>query len=143
MLQSALVILLDNAAKFSPARSEIRVWSERVYGSVLFHVSDRGSGVPEEHRERIFDRFYQVEDSLHHSNPGLGLGLNVAKRIVEAHGGWIGVRPAPGGGSIFSFAIPLPVTIENTPQQTLGERIPQHDSRLLPDSTTSSEDHPL
>ncbi len=69
-------------------------------------VLDRGEGVPDEERLKIFDRFYQVEDVLHHSI-GLGLGLYIATEIVEAHGGRIWCEPREGGGSAFRFSIPL------------------------------------
>ncbi|MBU1669471.1 MAG: PAS domain S-box protein [Actinobacteria bacterium] len=106
MLEWVLIVLLENAAKFSPEGSEVRTWWEGDGEQTFFHVCDRGEGIPEEHREAVFDRFYQVEDPLHHSHPGLGLGLFIAKRIVEAHGGEIAVRDCPGGGSDFYFSIP-------------------------------------
>ena len=69
-------------------------------------MADRGSGIPEDDRERVFERFYQVEDADHHSIPGIGLGLYIARSIMEAHGGWIRVEPREGGGSVFSFGVP-------------------------------------
>lgn len=108
MLEWVLMVLLENAAKFSPDGSEVRAWWESGEGETVFHVSDQGEGIPEEHREAVFERFYQVEDSLHHSLPGLGLGLYIAKRIVAAHGGEIMVREAVGGGSDFYLSIPGP-----------------------------------
>jgi signal transduction histidine kinase len=54
----------------------------------------------------IFERFYQVEDAMHHSKPGIGLGLYIARSYVEAHNGWIRMEPRPGGGSIFCFGVP-------------------------------------
>jgi len=68
---------------------------------------DRGIGIPEEHRDRLFERFFQVEDALHHSTPGLGMGLYIAREIVEAHGGIIWYEPRDGGGSTFHFTIPV------------------------------------
>ncbi|MFH1150007.1 MAG: ATP-binding protein [Actinomycetota bacterium] len=108
LLEWVLMVLLENAAKFSPEGSEVRAWWEGGDRETVFHVSDQGEGLAEEHREAVFERFYQVEDPLHHSHPGLGLGLFIAKRIVEAHGGEIAVREAPGGGSDFYFSIPVP-----------------------------------
>jgi PAS domain S-box-containing protein len=100
-----LVILLDNASKFSPPSCPIEIEVERSADAVVVSVLDRGIGVPEEARELIFDRFYQVEEVKHHSSVGLGLGLYLAKQIVLAHHGNIQHIPREGGGSIFRFSI--------------------------------------
>jgi signal transduction histidine kinase len=101
-----LVILLDNAVKYSPAGSTIEIAGEGKKGHLDFSVLDRGVGVPEEDEEKIFERFYQVEDVLHHGGPGLGLGLYIGKRIVEGHGGEIWYEPREEEGSIFRFTLP-------------------------------------
>jgi len=98
-------ILLDNAAKFSPAGSTIEIEVAGKGAEVEVRVLDRGNGVPRGSRQKIFDRFYQVEDALHHSKPGMGLGLYIASQIVEAHGGRIAVEPRDGGGSVFKFTM--------------------------------------
>ncbi len=106
-LVQLLINLLDNAVKYSPPASGIEIEIET--GEVLAVVSmaDRGLGVPEEDRERIFDRFYQVEDVMHHSTPGIGLGLYIGRKIVDAHAGKIWCEPREGGGSVFRFSIPV------------------------------------
>ncbi|MHB8893682.1 MAG: ATP-binding protein [Candidatus Geothermincolia bacterium] len=104
-IQAVLAILLDNAVKFSPG-NEIETWFEQSDGETVFCVADRGEGIPAEHREMIFERFYQVAGATHHSLPGMGLGLYIARMIVQAHGGWINVEPRDEGGSVFSFGIP-------------------------------------
>jgi len=101
-----LVILLDNAVTFSPDSSLVEIEVDEADGNALISVLDRGPGVPEGERERIFDRFYQVEDVLHHSKSGMGMGLYIARQIVEYHGGRIWHEPRPGGGSIFRFTLP-------------------------------------
>lgn len=101
-----MVILLENAVNFSASDTLVEVEVEGLEGEVLVSVLDRGIGVPEEKRQRIFDRFFQVEDSAHHSTPGLGLGLFIAGRIVEAHGGRIWCEARHGGGSVFRFILP-------------------------------------
>lgn len=108
-VKQVLVILLDNAARYSDDGRAIDITFEHRQSEGVFLVADRGPGIPEMDRGRIFERFYQVEDALHHSSPGLGLGLYIAARIVDAHGGWIVTRPREGGGSVFSFGIPTGV----------------------------------
>lgn len=106
-LSRLLIILLDNAVKYSPAGESVELRAKRAGEELEFAVMDRGAGVPEDKRESIFERFVQVGDALHHSGPGLGLGLYIAKRIVSAHGGRIWHEPREGGGSVFRFVIPL------------------------------------
>lgn len=105
-IHQLMVILLENAVNFSAPDMPVEVEVEWLEREVLVSVLDRGIGVPEEQRQRIFDRFFQVEDSNHHSTPGLGLGLFIAGRIVEAHGGRIWCEARPGGGSVFRFSLP-------------------------------------
>ncbi len=106
MLIDALLILLDNASKYSPPGSDIRVEVKPQDGAVVFSVLDRGAGIPQKDRESIFERFYQLEESRYHSESGLGLGLFIAREIVQAHGGRIWYEDRDGGGSVFSFSIP-------------------------------------
>ncbi len=101
-----LVILLENAVKFSPPGGPVEVELEESDFEQVVSVMDRGKGVPDEERLRIFDRFYQIEDVRHHSI-GLGLGLYIATEIVEAHGGRIWCDGREGGGSAFRFSVPL------------------------------------
>lgn len=107
-IRQVLCILLENAALYSPPSSEVEVELSEKDGELMVSVLDRGIGIPEEDRERVFDRFYQVEDALHHSVPGMGMGLYIAREIVEGHGGRIWNEPRPGGGTAFRFTLPLP-----------------------------------
>ncbi|MDD3719050.1 MAG: PAS domain S-box protein [Actinomycetota bacterium] len=102
-----MVILLDNAVKYSPPGSLVEVNLGIDGDNALFSVLDRGTGIPDRERSRVFDRFYQSDEVLHHSSPGLGLGLYIAKRIVEAHGGRIWCEAREVGGSAFRFTLPL------------------------------------
>ena len=102
-----LIILLENAANFSPTSHPIEIEAAMRDGELLLSVQDMGPGVPEEASSRIFDRFVQLEDLRHHSKPGLGLGLYIAREIAQAHGGRIWYEPRAGGGSIFHFSIPM------------------------------------
>ncbi len=105
-VRDLLVILLENACKYSPPGSEIEVKVEAVEAGVMVSVMDLGSGIAEEHRDKVFERFFQVEEAQHHSKPGLGLGLYLGKRIVVDHGGRIWHEPREGGGSVFRFTLP-------------------------------------
>jgi two-component system, NtrC family, sensor histidine kinase KinB len=103
-IQSALTNLLSNALKFTPAGGQVSVWIEDSDKMVAFCVQDSGPGIPDEFRPRIFEKFFRVPSS---SGPsGAGLGLSIAKNIVEAHGGTIGFSCPKGGGTIFRFQIP-------------------------------------
>lgn len=103
-LQLALVNLLENAIRFSPAGGRVRLTSWLRDGEVGLTVADQGPGVPAEHRERLFDRFYRVDSAR--GRGGSGLGLAICRAIVQAHGGRIWVEGAVGGGSAFSIALP-------------------------------------
>ncbi len=102
-----LIILLDNAAKYSPDGSPIELSAEVGADEALVSVMDRGPGIPLDDRLLVFEKFYQVEEVMHHSLPGIGLGLYLAREIIQAHGGRIWCTERKGGGSIFRFALPL------------------------------------
>jgi len=105
-LVQVIVNLLSNAFKFSPRGSTVRLCAREGPGWVEVQVQDQGRGIPESHREVIFDRFRQVAISDAAGQRGAGLGLAIAKSIVELHGGRIGVDSEEGKGSTFWFRIP-------------------------------------
>jgi two-component system sensor histidine kinase MprB len=102
-LEMALSNLLDNALKWSPPESRISVRIESRGSLVFVRISDRGPGIPEEDRERIFERFYQSRPGV---SEGSGLGLAVVKRIVEDSGGRVNAANAAEGGARFDFFLP-------------------------------------
>ena len=104
-----LANLLGNAVKFSPPDSVVRlsVTPEPTGKSVIFCVVDEGPGIATEEQARIFLKYYR-EPSVRGSVAGLGLGLSIAKGIVEAHGGAMWLNSAPGCGSSFCFSLPKP-----------------------------------
>jgi signal transduction histidine kinase len=99
--------LLDNAVKFSPVNSSIQLAAERQRQGVWISVQDSGSGISPEQLKRIFQVFYQVDGSSTRKVGGMGLGLALVKRLVEAHGSTIQVHSEVGKGSTFSFELPL------------------------------------
>ncbi|NDJ62821.1 MAG: hypothetical protein GYB67_16995 [Chloroflexi bacterium] len=105
-IRRVILNLIHNAIKWSPPGGAITIEAEQVNDEVAISVRDNGPGVPEEHRERIFERFYQVEQSRS-SGDGTGLGLAICKHVVEAHGGHIwAVSNAECGGGCFVFTLP-------------------------------------
>jgi len=104
----ALGILLDNAARYSPAASpvDLDVRPAPEPGAVLFAVTDQGSGIPPEALERVFERFTRLEQGDARETYGHGLGLYIARKIVEAHGGRIWAESPPGRGATFLFTLP-------------------------------------
>jgi len=103
-IQLVLGNLLGNALRYTPGGGTIRVRASEAEGSVRFAVHDPGPGVPVEYQERIFERFFRVPGT---PAGAAGLGLSVAKDVVEAHGGEIGVVSEPGHGATFWFTLPV------------------------------------
>ncbi len=105
-IEAVLRNLIENAAKYSPADSPVRINARQSNGHVLIRVADDGPGIPSEHREKIFDRFYRIDSGLPRHASGTGLGLAICKGFVEAHGGAIWVEPTEHG-TVFTFTLPL------------------------------------
>ena len=99
--------LLQNAVTHTPAGGRIDVSVEEEDGMVSVTVADSGEGIPAEDLPHVFDRLYRVDPSRARSTGGAGLGLTIAKQLVEAHGGTIRAESAPGEGSRFTFTLPL------------------------------------
>jgi two-component system, OmpR family, sensor histidine kinase KdpD len=110
-MQQVLTNLLENAARYTPADSPITVGASCVDGVLEMWVADHGPGVPEELRERVFDRFYRLE---HHETEkhGTGMGLAISRGLVEAHGGRLWVGETPGGGATFRLSVPTVTSAE-------------------------------
>lgn len=114
-LMEAISILLDNAIKFSKENSKVLIVSaeEGKYATVT--VQDFGAGIDKKHLSHIFDRFYRADASrTKNAEGGYGLGLSIAKKIVDAHHGKISVESQLGKGSTFTVKIPLPVIPDNS-----------------------------
>jgi two-component system, OmpR family, sensor histidine kinase KdpD len=115
LIEQVLVNLLENAAKYSPADSQIEISARAETSELIIDVADRGPGVPDNQRQRIFEKFVRGRDTR--GTPGVGLGLAICREIMAVHGGRIGVEERPGGGAIFRIALPRepepPITEED------------------------------
>ena len=106
LIANVMLQLLENAAKYSPAESPIHISASESEGEIMVSVADRGPGIDEFEQGLIFERFYRGEDNRY-SVQGTGMGLAIAKAVVEAHSGEIRVISQLGQGSVFSFTLPV------------------------------------
>ena len=113
-IDEVLSNLVENAAKYSPADTEIRIEVRREGESVRVVVADRGAGIPADALAHLFDPFYRVMDGQPRPQ-GLGLGLAIVKGLVEAHGGRVKAENRGGGGARFVFTLPVGGASANTP----------------------------
>ena len=105
-LAQVMTNLLSNAIKFSPYNGDVTVAIERRDGLIRINVRDHGAGIPDDYKDRIFEKFVQVDATDQREKGGAGLGLSIAKQIVLQLGGEIGFEPAPNGGTIFHVGFP-------------------------------------
>jgi heavy metal sensor kinase len=108
ILRHIVINLIDNAIKYSPFGSHIRVRVfEKANQFVSIEVEDNGPGIPVQHRNKVFDRFYRIDEARTRETGGAGLGLSIAKWGAEAHGGGLELHCPPAGGCIFCLSLPL------------------------------------
>ena len=107
-IEQAVLILVDNAAKYGPPHGEIELDARSADGQLHIEVRDRGPGIPEEERARIFERFVRLDGAGRgRASGGVGLGLSIAAAIVEGHGGRINALAREGGGTVMRVDLPL------------------------------------
>jgi signal transduction histidine kinase len=106
-IQQVLNNLLSNAIKFSPTYTVVTLQASPVSGGVKFAVTDQGQGIRPEERDRLFRAFQRLSTKPTAGERSTGLGLNICKKIVELHGGMIGVESEVGRGSCFYFILPV------------------------------------
>ena len=106
VLREAITNVVDNAIKYSPRGSSIEVRIHADRDRAILAVADQGPGIAAEHRERIFDRFFRLDEARSRDAGGTGLGLAIARWAVEANGGSISVKEGTNGGSIFEIVLP-------------------------------------
>jgi signal transduction histidine kinase len=114
-LKQLLLILLDNARKYSPPHGVVRLWGEQSHGRLQLSVADSGPGIPREEQERIFGRFYRLDPSRH--GEGAGLGLAIARWIAAEHDGTLTVESSSGDGSTFIVFLPLAGELATAPRR--------------------------
>lgn len=103
---SIFINLLENAAKYSKAGTEIKIELRKTNDTILLTVSDRGPGISDVEKQNIFGRFYRVGNEETRTTKGTGLGLYIVHSLSEAHGWSVKISDHPGGGSIFEISIP-------------------------------------
>jgi signal transduction histidine kinase len=108
-LGQVFINLLTNAVKYSPQADKVVVRLFCEHDQAVVSVQDFGIGIDEAYHQKIFERFYQVNDPEERTYPGLGIGLYISKEIVDRHGGHITVKSRKGEGTTFSVALPLTV----------------------------------
>ena len=107
-IQQVLLNLVGNAIQYTPAHGRITVSAHREDGWIRIDVADTGAGIAAEHLPHIFERFYRADRSRARTGGGSGLGLTIARHLVDAHGGRIWAEsPGPGRGATFSFTLPI------------------------------------
>lgn len=145
-LVQVLVNLLSNAIKYSPSHAFVTVNTTLHNDMMRISVVDRGRGIPAEYRDRIFERFQQVEVEDATRKGGSGLGLAICKAIIEQHGGTLGVDSNVGSGSTFWFEVPVagsPVAIALAKKDRKGESDEQPGSSISEHTATGDGKGPV
>jgi two-component system sensor histidine kinase ResE len=106
-IHQVLFNLVDNAVRFTPTGGSVEVRAARSNGTCEIRVVDTGTGIPSEHLPRLFERFYRVDPARSREDGGTGIGLAIARSVVEAHGGHLSAESQMGKGSTFMFDLPV------------------------------------
>jgi two-component system phosphate regulon sensor histidine kinase PhoR len=106
-LEQAVTNLLDNAVKYTPEGGQVRTSLRVADGHAVIEVADTGPGIPREHQDRVFERFYRVDKARSRELGGTGLGLSIVKHACRQHGGDVALASVPGHGSTFRIRLPL------------------------------------
>ena len=126
-LEQVTVNLISNAIKYSRDEKWVGVRLEKRDSFVMLEVEDHGIGIPENEKERVFERFYRTSISRASKSAGTGIGLNLVKTIVEAHNGKVEVESEVGKGSLFRVILPLMEEDNDGTSADSGRRIANTD----------------
>ncbi|SCI72514.1 Sensor protein KdpD [uncultured Clostridium sp.] len=107
LIVQVIINLVDNAVKYTPKNSHIKIKTEKHGGKAVVSVADDGGGIPDEMKPRVFDMFYSGANQIVDSRRSLGLGLSLCKSIINAHGGEITVSDNLPHGTVFTFTLPI------------------------------------
>jgi signal transduction histidine kinase len=118
-----LANLVSNAVKYSPADAPVEVTAYSVGGEGVVSVRDRGTGILLSDQNRVFDRFFRVENGSDRRTGGTGLGLYIARQLVEAMSGRLWLVSKPGEGSTFSFSMPRADVVSLVGSETGGRSV--------------------
>ena len=121
LLASVIANLLDNAAKYSPLQSEIVLRGEIEGNTLKISIQDQGPGIPENELSRVFDKFYRGGSRAVSRHEGTGMGLAIARGIVEAHGGTMSAESTPGHGATFYFSLFVETRVVSESLTSLGD----------------------
>jgi signal transduction histidine kinase len=99
--------LLDNAIKYTNPGGKIKIRIFKDKGYLIFEIKDNGVGIPEEQVDRVFEKFFRSDNIVKYQTEGTGLGLYIAKNIIEQLGGKIWFRSIENVGSVFNFSLPI------------------------------------
>ncbi len=122
-IRQVLDNLIDNAIKYSPQGTEILVSAKKTGPELLISVTDQGPGIPADELTNIFDRMYRIEQRLYSGADGIGLGLYICQRLVEAHGGRIWAESTLGKGSTIKFTLPITGMMNSKKTKPLAKHV--------------------
>ncbi len=120
LMEQVIVNLLENAARYTPAGSEIDIRADRIETTVEFCVSDNGPGLPRGSESQVLEKFFRGQAAIADSRRGVGLGLAICQAIIQAHGGKIVARNRPSGGAEFVITLPA----DQSPPHVLLDEVP-------------------
>jgi len=126
VLREAITNVVDNAIKYSPQGSTVGLRLRADTGRAVLTVADEGPGIAPEHRERIFDRFFRLDEGRSRDEGGTGLGLAIAKWAVEVNGGQISVETGSNRGAIFRIVLPIDPAPITEPHEHATQHIGRH-----------------